>query len=204
MDRRVVGSVARVRAVLGGRPSPSYRPWPRDIGLLTLSPLATCQELEDDGIDTNDSAGDDGMFWMSFEDFRAHFVSIDVCAPYLFTPGSTLSISSDLKTRPTLEGLPGGDGREPTRCPPHALRTSTTLANICRPSPTLTDLLQPSPTLSNLRRPSPAFDPSHTPPHPTLGTCLPACAAPTPSARCGTRSASRAVTCPTSLQKGTR
>ena len=56
--------------------------------------------VEDDGIDSNESAGDDGMFWMSWEDFRKHFVSVDVCAPYLFQPGSTLQTVGKLQTKP--------------------------------------------------------------------------------------------------------
>ena len=79
-------------------------------------------ELEDDGIDSNESAGDDGMFWMSWVDFKAHFISIDVCAPYTLQCGSTLGLPSTLRSIPPTTGLPPSCGRDPKRYVPPRTR----------------------------------------------------------------------------------
>ena len=64
------------------------------------------------------------MFWMSFDDFRKHFVSIDVCAPYLVQAGCTLAMASKLKTTPSIAGLPADAGKDPNRYVPPRIRPS--------------------------------------------------------------------------------
>ena len=75
----------------------------------------------DDGIESNASVGDDGMFWMAWDDFRKHFVNVDVCAPFLFQPGSTLRSANTLRSRPPRDGLPASAGHDPARYVPPRL-----------------------------------------------------------------------------------
>jgi hypothetical protein len=78
--------------------------------------LNACRaELEDDGVETNSSVGDDGMFWMCFADFKRSFISMSVCAPHLFQPGSTLSHPSKLQSTPQPSDALHADAKPDSR-----------------------------------------------------------------------------------------
>ena len=82
-------------------------------------------ELEDDGIETNDGDEEnDGMFWMSFEDFKRLFASVSVCALHVLQPGSTLANPKTLSKLPETRNLPPNRGSGPRYVPPRNGRRS--------------------------------------------------------------------------------
>jgi hypothetical protein len=73
---------------------------------------------------------DDGIFWMSFEDFTVAFVSVSVCAVFALKPGTTLCRPADLSTHPTPvdDTLPGQRYIPPRDKAPEQNRKSQLLA----------------------------------------------------------------------------
>jgi hypothetical protein len=75
--------------------------------------LQACRsELEDDGVE---STGSNGLFWMSFNDFKLYFASVSVCALYVLQPGSTLANPQYLTSTPDLRNVGTGERYVPPR-----------------------------------------------------------------------------------------
>lgn len=72
-------------------------------------------------VDTND-----GMFWMSYDDFARSFVSVSVCAVFPLQPGTTLADPYQLGTLPKNKGLKPSDYKD--RTPPKGVARYVPLA----------------------------------------------------------------------------